>query len=278
MKQLRVLVIGAHPDDADIKCGGLALKLCAAGHIVKFVSLTNGATGHHEIGGVQLARRRYEEAQAAARVAGLVEYEVLDLHTGELEPNVHNRKTVIRIIRSFRPDLVITHRPYDYHPDHRYTSQLVADASYIVTVPNMLPLTPALREMPVICYMYDPFQKPTPFVADVALDISDVLERKIEMLHCHKSQMYEWLPFNRGVAAEEVPETEEERRLWLREWYLSRPDSSTSIAKRYRQRLMELYGAERGKSVQHAEVFEICEYGRPLGRSRKEIAEFFPLD
>ncbi len=148
--QLRVLVFGAHPDDADIKCGGLALRLCDAGHIVKFVSCTNGATGHYEIGGIELARRRYAEAQASARVAGLAEYQILDWNTGELEPNVYNRKAVICIIREFHPDLIITHRPNDYHPDHRSTSQLVQDASYIITVPNMQPLTPALRRSPAL--------------------------------------------------------------------------------------------------------------------------------
>lgn len=108
--------------------GGLVIRYYNLGHNVKFVSHTNGSTGHHKIGGIELARRRYEEAQAVGGVAG-IEYQVLDNHTGELEPSVANRKEVIRIIRDHEPDLVFSHRPNDYHPDHRYSAALVQDAA-----------------------------------------------------------------------------------------------------------------------------------------------------
>ena len=70
---IRVLVFGAHPDDDDLQCGGTAIKLSKAGHMVKFVSCTNGGTGHHAIGGIELVRRGYEEAQRVAKVAGIAE-------------------------------------------------------------------------------------------------------------------------------------------------------------------------------------------------------------
>ena len=124
---LKIIVFGAHPDDCDIKAGGIAIKYANLGHEVKFVSVTNGDAGHHEIGGVELARRRRAEAQAAGAVAG-IEYHVIDNHDGELEPTLENRKKIIRLIRNYTPDLILTHRPNDYHPDHRYTSILVQDS------------------------------------------------------------------------------------------------------------------------------------------------------
>src|SRR6266849_2028392 len=140
-RALNILVFGAHPDDPDFSAGGVAALYARQGHRVKFVSLTNGDAGHHEIGGVALARRRYAETPAVARVLGLVEYKVLDHHDGELEPTLANRREVIRIIREFEPDLVLSPRPNDYHPDHRYTAILVQDAAYMVTVPNTVSLT-----------------------------------------------------------------------------------------------------------------------------------------
>ena len=267
---LRILAFGAHPDDCDIKLGGLAIKLAALGHCVKFVSHTNGATGHHAIGGIELAQRRYHEAQAAAEVAG-IEYQVLDNHTGELEPTVANRKQVIRIIREFEPDLVLSHRPNDYHPDHRYSAMLVQDAAYIVTVPNMCPLTPALRTNPVIMYLSDHFQKPTPFQPDVVIDIDDVIEKKLDMLHCHASQMYEWLPYGAGEL-EQVPQGDAERRRWMAD---RRLEAFAQTAEQYRDQLKAAYGPAHGAAVRYAEAFGVCEYGSPLTPDRR--AALFPF-
>ena len=144
-EQINILVFGAHPDDCDIKAGGVAALYVQRGHRVKFVSITNGDAGHHEMGGGPLAKRRYAEAQAAADVIG-IEYELLDNHDGELMPTLENRYKIIRTIREFRPDLIMTHRPNDYHPDHRYTSTLVQDAAYMVTVPDICALTPPSGE------------------------------------------------------------------------------------------------------------------------------------
>src|SRR5580700_3081582 len=115
---LRLLIIGAHPDDADYAAGGLAALYRAAGHVVHMVSLTNGDAGHHLQAGPELARRRRREAASAGDVIGAT-YEVNDNHDGELLPTLDNRCQVIRLMRNLRPDLVLTHRPNDYHPDHR---------------------------------------------------------------------------------------------------------------------------------------------------------------
>ncbi len=270
-KPLHILVFGAHPDDPDVRAGGVAALYGRLGHRVKFVSLTNGDAGHHEIGGVELARRRYAETQAVAKVLGLAEYQVLDNHDGELEPTLANRQRVIRIIREFEPDLVLLPRPNDYHPDHRYTSLLVQDAAYIVTVPNVLPLTPHLRVNPTIAYVGDNFQRPYPFTPDVVVDIDEVIEHKLDALHCHTSQMYEWLPYN-ARRVDEVPAGERERRAWLAS---TRLPAYAAIADRYRDLLVRLYGPERGARVRYAEAFEGCEYGTRL--TPELIPTLFPF-
>jgi N-acetylglucosamine malate deacetylase 1 len=257
-EQLRILVIGAHPDDCDIKAGGIAIKYAALGHHVRFLSATNGDAGHHEIGGIQLARRRRAEAEAAGAMAG-IEYHVLDNHDGELEPSLENRKKIIRMIRSYTPDLILTHRPNDYHPDHRYTSILVQDSAYMVCVPNICTDVAPLTNNPVIAYLSDGFQRPTPFAPDVVIDIDDVVERKLDMLHCHTSQMYEWLPWIAGNL-EEVPEGTAERRKWLEH----RLAGFERVAETYRDTLVALYGEAHGKQVRYAEAFEGCEYGGTL--------------
>ncbi len=268
--QLRILVFGAHPDDCDIKAGGVAALYVQQGHQVKFVSVTNGDAGHHEMGGGPLARRRTAEAQAAAAVIG-IEYQLLDNHDGELEPTLENRYKIIRLIREFKPDLVVSPRPNDYHPDHRYTAILVQDAAYMVTVPNICALTPHLDYNPVIVYSSDGFTKPYPFTPDVVVGIDSVLEKKLDMLHCHESQMYEWLPYNAGVL-DQVPESPDERRQWMAE---RRSRGFKAIADKYREVLINLYGEERGKDIQYAEAFEGCEYGASLTEESKPI--LFPF-
>lgn len=257
---MNVLVFGAHPDDPDFKAGGVAWLYGRAGHRVKFVSLTNGDAGHHEIGGVELARRRYAETQNVARVLGLAEYQVLDNHDGELEPTLPNRRQVIRIIREFEPDLILCPRPNDYHPDHRYASQLVQDAAYMVTVPNIVALTGHLRRNPAIAYCSDNFQKPYPFTPDVVVDVGEAMPAKLDALHCHTSQVYEWLPYN-AMIEDDVPVGDANRRAWLETRYAARFEE---IANRFRGLLVKRYGPDRGATVRYAEAFEGCEYGSPL--------------
>ncbi|MBI3411026.1 MAG: PIG-L family deacetylase [Planctomycetes bacterium] len=189
----RLLILGAHPDDADYAAGGLAAFYRRAGHVVHMVSMTNGDAGHHLTFGPDLARRRLGEANAAAAVIGAT-YEILDLHDGELLPTIENRRRVIALIRVFMPDLVLTHRPNDYHPDHRYTSQLLQDAAYMVTVPAIVPDVPHLAANPVVAYLPDDFTRPYPFEPTVAIDVGPVFDQIVSMLHCHASQFYEWLP------------------------------------------------------------------------------------
>jgi len=265
-----LLVFGAHPDDCELTAAGLAALYASRGGRVCFVALTNGDAGHQSMGGAELARRRRDEARAAAAAVGAASI-VLDNHDGALMPTLENRVELIRIIREFRPDLVLCPRPNDYHPDHRYTSILVQDASYMVTVPNVAAFSPRLERDPVVMYVSDRFRKPCPFEPDVVIDTTPVIDRKLEALHRHASQVYEWLAWHAGEA-ESVPRDESRRRAWLRERYDERLRGD---ADRFRDALVARYGPERGRAIAYAEAFEACEYGSPLTDEAK--ARLFPF-
>ena len=269
--KLNVIAFGAHPDDCDQRAGGVAAKYAAMGHRVRFVSVTNGDAGHQSEGGGALAARRRAEAREAGRRIG-VEYGVLDNHDGQLVPSVDVREQVIRQIRQWNADLVLAPRPNDYHPDHRYTGILIQDAAYMVVVPNIASDTPALRKNPVFMYFEDGFEKPQPFRPDVAVSIDDVIEKKIDMLDAHVSQMYEWLPWVAGDdALAKVPKDAAARRRWLGDTSGSAPSAAVKAA------LAKWYGAEKANAVRSAEAFEICEYGtRPDEAMIRKLFPFFP--
>ncbi len=265
--KLRILAIGAHPDDCDIKFGGTAVKFARAGHAVKFLSVTNGQAGHHEMGGGILAKRRHEETQESARRLGIDEYEVLDNPDGELMPTLEVRKQIIRAIREWEADVVIGPRPNDYHPDHRYTGILMQDAAYMVVVPNLVFDAPALRKNPIFIFYMDRFQKPNPFRPDVVVAIDDVWDTKVNALDAHVSQVYEWLPWVDGRLSE-VPKSPAARKEWLSK--LRTPRVSSEI----RDALIKRYGPAEGGRVLRFEAFELCEYGRQP--SLDELNEMFP--
>jgi LmbE family N-acetylglucosaminyl deacetylase len=266
-KPLRIIMIGAHPDDCDIKGGGTAALFVSMGHEVKFVSVTNGDAGHMEMGGGMLAKRRKAETEEVARRLG-VAYDVLDNHDGELLATLPVRLDIIRLIREWDADVVISHRTNDYHPDHRYTAILVQDAAYMVGVPNVAADVPPLKKNPVFLYFQDNFQKPNPFSADISVDITSVIDKKIDAMDAHVSQFYEWLPWIGGYA-DEVPDGKEERKAWLRDKRWS------SVSPAAKPALEKWYGTSKAGQVKYAESFEICEYGsRP---SEEDIKRLFPM-
>jgi LmbE family N-acetylglucosaminyl deacetylase len=264
---IRVIVFGAHPDDCDGDAGGTAILWSKMGCAVKFVSVTNGDAGHQEMGGSALAKRRMAEAMEAGRRFG-VEYEVLDNHDGELTPDLKIRKEIIRLIREWKADVVITPRPNDYHPDHRYTAMLVQDAAYMVIVPNIVPETPPLKVNPVFLYTQDNFQKPNPFHPDIAVAIDDVFDKKIYALSAHESQFFEWLPWTMGML-DKVPEDDKARLEFIAQRYRG------GVPDDVRQSLIKWYGEKNGSKVKYAEAFEICEFGSHP--DEKEILRLFPM-
>lgn len=268
-QKIKVLVIGAHPDDCDLGAGGLAAHYVALGHKVKFVALTTGDKGHQEQGGGPLAKRRILESEEAGRRLG-VTYEVLDNHSGELMPTLENRMKVIRMIREWDADVVISHRSNDYHPDHRSTAMLVQDAAYLVIIPGMLPGIPALGKNPVFLYIRDRFQRPNPHRPDIAVEIASVFPKKLAALDAHVSQFYEWLPWT-GGNLEQIPKDPDERKNWLKNWVALRYVVTDEI----RQSLIRWYGPEKASAIQTVETFEITEYGSQPGEP--EIRRLFPM-
>ena len=270
---MRVICIGAHPDDCEIEFGGTAAKLVARGDAVKFVSVTNGEAGHHLYSGRDLVTIRQREAEEAARRLGISATEVLQNRDGQLTPSIDARYEIIRGIRAWEADVVITHRPWDYHPDHRATGQLVQDAAYLVMVPHVCPDAPALHRCPVFFHLEDSFRVPAPFKADIAVDVDDVWERKLDALDAHRSQVYEWLPWVDGATngeteGDKVPDDPAARRKWLDITWSREPSLCTRAA------LARRYGAECAARVRHAEAFELSEYGRRP--SPDELDEMFP--
>ncbi len=269
--KLRIICFGAHPDDAEYKAGGVAAKWATLGHHVKFVSVTNGDIGHWQSAGGPLAKRRTDEVKQAAKVLG-IETEVLDIHDGELLPTLENRRAITRLIRTWNADVVMSHRPNDYHPDHRYTGVLVQDAAYMVTVPFICPDTPPLKNNPVFFFYSDGFQKPNAFTADVVVSIDDTFEKKIDAVHALPSQVYEGGATGSEAFVRAIPKDDAGRRAWAIENHGGR---YAAVANKYRDALAKWYGADRAKTVKYAEAFEVCEYGRRP--STEELRKLFPF-
>ncbi|MHA8063958.1 PIG-L deacetylase family protein [Aquirufa aurantiipilula] len=266
-RPLQIIMIGAHPDDCDIKSGGTAALFVAMGHNVKFVSVTNGDAGHQTEGGGMLAKRRIAETKEVARRLG-VSYDVLDNHDGELLPSLEIRLQIIRKIREWKADVVIAPRSNDYHPDHRYTGVLVQDAAFMVGVPNVAPDVEPLRKNPVFLYFQDNFKKPNPFQADIAVDITPVLDKKLAGLDAHQSQFYEWLPWI-GNYENEVPKDPAKHKEYLLAKRVQAPNPEV------RKTLEKWYGKSRADQAKYAEAFEICEYGTQP--TEQDIRRLFPM-
>ena len=266
----RVLVLGAHPDDAEFFAGGLLHAHRNQGATLRIISVTNGQSGHHEMPSDALvARRRTEAARSGSLLQS--DYVTWDYPDGSLQPTLDVRESIIREIRTFRPDLVLTHRPFDYHPDHRAVGQAVQDASYMVMVPKIVPGYPPPSQEPIVAYMVDLFSRPAPFRPDTVLDASHYLENVLDMLACHESQFFEWMPWI-DRTAHTMPNmlgmSEAERTLalrnWLRDWYLER----TAL------RGDRFWNRAWGEQPTLVEAYEISEYaGKP---SRERLASLFP--
>ncbi|MEZ6059712.1 MAG: PIG-L family deacetylase [Planctomycetaceae bacterium] len=253
----KLLILGAHPDDAEFAAGGLATLYSTLGRTVKMVSVTDGGAGHYRRSASELVELRRNEAANAGAVIG-AEYETWEFPDGGLEPTLAVRHHIIREIRSFRPDLVLTHRPCDYHPDHRAVGQCVQDASYLVTVPLVVPEVPALRRDPVVAYLPDLFTRPNPMRPDVMIDIEPHLDTIAAMLMCHKTQVFEWLAYEADIL-DSVPKNEGDRLPWVRQWF---EGHCRPRADRFRAELVARCGEDRGNATNFVEVFEISEYAR----------------
>src|SRR5437879_2695511 len=228
--KLRIICFGAHPDDCELQAGGVGALWAAQGHHVKFVSVTNGDIGHWRDAGGPLARRRTAEVQRADQVLGITP-QVLDIHDGELQPTLENRRKITRLIREWKADIVMSHRPNDYHPDHRYTGVLVQDAAYMVAVPFICPDVPPLKNNPVFLFYPDRFQKPNPFQPDIAVAIDAVMEKKLDALDMLESQFYEGGALGSADLMPGDPMKQQDRRRKIRSDFAAR---NQGIARQHR--------------------------------------------
>lgn len=270
---MKILMIGAHQDDSEFRCGGITHKYVQMGYEVRFLSMTDGSGGHHIMGPDETRAARAKESAAVAEFLG-IRYDVWDNLDANLVADLATRKKLIRYIREYSPDLIICHRTNDYHADHRASGLLVQDASYLLTVPNECPDVPAMRFMPVIMHYSDRFQNP-PFEPTVVVDTDAEIDVNLHIAHINKTQVYEWLPYNSGDI---VPESEEERKEWLKGMVITEDTTDEEIlaakrgyavryakvASKYRKELIERYGEEKGRKIRYAEAFQLSEYGAPL--------------
>ncbi len=267
---LRVLVVGAHPDEADMYAGGTAALFARMGHEVRFLSLTCGDAGHHEMERFALAARRKGEADEAARRLGVVEYQVLDTHDGELMPSLETRYRVMRSLRDWNADVVIgLHYEPDGHPDHRAAGRATADAVQFSTLRNVMPETPALSRQPIHLLMPD-YGSLAVHRHDLVIDVDDTIEQKLRACDAHATQFYEFAPFGRGFL-DDVPEGWEAKRAYLlRHWpqfmYIQ-PETVPGLA--------EWYGEEHAATVQFTETFQFS--GRGQRPDHAKIRRLFPM-
>ena len=261
---LRIIVFGAHPDDCELEAGGTAARWAKMGYKVKFVSVTNGDIGHYQIAGAILARRRTAEVKRCAEILG-IETEVLDIHDGELLPTLENRRLITRKIREWQADVVVAHRPNDYHPDHRYTGILVQDAAFMVIVPSFCPDVPQLKRNPVFLYTEDDFKKPNPFAPDVVVPIDSVIDLKVACIDALESQFYEWNPWLFGYLAD-VPQDKAARLEWTRKrttcgtpgWPTGFAPSSLSCWEKKKERPSSMRKPSRSASTERSHLGTNC--------------------
>lgn len=258
---MRVMIIGAHPDDADIGAGCLAIKLIKRGFQVKFVSITDGRMGHHRLTPDETARTRRAETLEAAKRFGLVGYDIYGEPDCGLDPTLKLRQMVAAEIRKFEPDYVFTHRTCDYHPDHRATGKLVMDASYLLGVPHWVPEVKAQRCRPVIFYLSDAFTYPREIRPDLMVDAGPYLDDWCEAIDAQQSQFYDWLSWDIGMEGErdalgDRSDKKKRNDYLVKYWATAKVANARRFAAAWKAQYPD-------KPVpKYMEAYEVSEYGR----------------
>ena len=268
-RTLRIIALGAHPDDAELKFAGTAALFAAQGHKVKLVALTNGDVGHFSQAGGPLAQRRKAEVEACHKELG-VATEVFDIHDGELMPDLETRKKLANVIRDWQADIVLSHRPWDYHPDHRAVGQLAQDTAVVVAAPFFAPYTPPTKGNPIYLFYSDPFKHPYPFDPILAVGIDDVAQKKWDCISALPSQFGDadsW----QARYGRNVPTDEAGRKAYLLDIVKQR---NANEANQYRDLLVKLYGEQKGRAIKYAETFELNQYGASV--TADQLKQMFP--
>ena len=187
---MNVLAIGCHPDDIEINCAGTLVKCVERGDKVTVCHVANGDLGHEIIMPDELRIVRAGEAKKAGSLAGI---DVVTCDIGDVlvyEGSKAQRDLVIDVIRSTQPDFIITHAPSDYMPDHVAVSRLVFDAAFAASVPHYETSVPGKAAVTPIYYMDN--LAGVNFIPTEYVDVSDCIDKKLEMLECHESQL-KWM-------------------------------------------------------------------------------------
>ena len=236
---------------------------------VKLVALTNGDVGHFAQAGGPLAQRRKAEVEACHEKLG-VATDVLDIHDGELMPDLETRKKVANLIRDWQADIVLSHRPWDYHPDHRAVGKLAEDAAVVVAAPYFAPYTPPTKGNPIFLFYSDNFKKPYPFDPIIAVGFDEVAQKKWDCISASAVAVRR----RRFVAGALRPERSDRRGRAQ-----GVPARRGETAQRGRGEPVPrpageaLWRAE-GPAIKYAEAFELNQYGRAA--TADELKAMFP--
>ncbi len=189
---MNILAIGAHPDDIETSCGGTLAKYAKLGHKVFTATATNGNIGSATLSMEEIAAVRKEEARRAAAHIG-AEYICLDYDDEMFFEDKAARLAFINLVRYCKADVILTHNPEDYNPDHELTSKIINDIAVMIPVEKIKTKSPAYDKIPIIAY-FEPVNG-LGFVPTEYVDISDVIETKMAMCREHKSQVT-WMQDN----------------------------------------------------------------------------------
>ncbi len=180
--KLDALIIGAHPDDAEIALGGTILRLQDAGKKVGILDATRGEMGTR--GSIETRDR---EAAAATAMLGLAYRGNLNLPDGRVVDNVENREALAKLLRELQPELVLAHHPVDLHPDHAAVGRMAEQAWYLSGLKRLAELdgaAEARRPPRLLQYMGH-----VPFVPSLVVRIDEQWQRKVQLIRCYASQI-----------------------------------------------------------------------------------------
>lgn len=189
---MNILAIGAHPDDIETSCGGTLAKYAKMGHKVFTATATNGNVGSATLSMEEIAAIRKEEARRAAAHIG-AEYICLDYDDEMFFEDKAARLAFIDLVRYCKADVILTHNPEDYNPDHELTSKIINDIAVMIPVEKIKTKNPAYDKIPIIAY-FEPVNG-LGFVPTDYVDITDTMEIKMAMCREHKSQV-SWMQDN----------------------------------------------------------------------------------
>lgn len=189
---MNILAIGAHPDDIETSCGGTLAKYAKQGHKVFTATATNGNVGSATLSKEEIAAIRKAEAARAAAVIG-AEYICLDYDDEMFFEDKAARLAFIDLVRYCKADVILTHNPEDYNPDHELTSKIVNDIAVMIPVAKIETRSKPYDKIPLIAY-FEPVNG-LGFVPTEYVDITDTMDLKMAMCYEHKSQV-SWMQDN----------------------------------------------------------------------------------